>query len=115
MTGREFPLHEYVEAVANSSGRAVATKGPAKYGDSWIVNSFSTSTTSVAESALRIYLGPEMQSAQKASTYSGNSDTAGGSELVVQSQEKLTFVWSDADPGARCVCTIYGRLISQRV
>ena len=114
MIGREFVLHEYVEATADANGRASATKGPAKYGDSWDVESFSTSTTSVLETQLRIFLGPEQQSAQKASTYSGNSDTAGGTALKVQSQEKLLFVWTGATPGARCVCTVYGKLISTR-
>lgn len=110
-----YPLLEYVQATADANGRAVASTGPHKFGESWIITSMNTTTNSVAESQLRIYRGVESDSALIASTYSGNQDSAGGNEVKVPAQDKLVFVWSGADPGASCTCRIEGDLISGRV
>jgi len=109
-----YPLMEYVTAKADSNGRAVATTGPRKFGDSWVVKSLATTTNSIAESQLRVYRGVESDSALVASTYSGNQDTASGSEIKVPGQDKLVFVWSGADIGAQCTCRIEGDLESGR-
>lgn len=110
-----YPLLEFVQATADANGRAVASTGPHKFGESWTVTSLNTTTNSVAESQLRVYRGVESNSALVASSYSGNQDTAGGSEIKVPAQDKLVFVWSGADPGAQCTCRIEGDLNSRRV
>lgn len=111
-----LPLLEYVQATADSSGRASVVKGPAKYGESWEVTLISTSTNSTLESQLRVYRGVESDSAQVLSTYSGNSDTAGGgANIVVPSQDKLVFVWTGATAGALCTARIEGTLVSGRM
>lgn len=110
-----YPLLEYVEATADADGKAIASTGPYRFGESWTITSLNTTTNSVAESQLRVYRGVESDSAIVASSYSGNQDTAGGSEIKVPAQDKLVFVWTGADPGARCTCRIEGDLISGRI
>jgi len=111
----KYPLLEYVQATADANGRAVASTGPAKYGESWDVSLITTNTTSVAESQLRVYRGVESDSAQVLGTYSGNNDTAsGGANIKVPSQDKLVFVWTGCDVGAICTARIEGDLISGR-
>lgn len=110
-----YPLLEYVQATADANGKAIVSTGPHKFGESWTVKSMATTTNSVAESQLRIYRGVESDSALVASSYSGNQDTAGGSEIKVPAQDKLVFVWTGADPGAQCTCRIEGDLLSGRV
>lgn len=110
-----IPLLEYVEATADANGRAVASTGPAKYGESWDVTLISTTTNSADESQLRVYRGVESDSAQILSTYSGNSDTAGGgSTIAIPSQDKIVFVWSGCTPNATCTARIEGDLKSGR-
>jgi hypothetical protein len=110
-----YPLLEYVQATADANGRAVVSNGPHKFGESWTITSLNTTTNSVAESQLRVYRGVESDSAIVASSYSGNQDSAGGSEIKVPAQDKLVFVWSGADPGAQCTCRIEGDLVSGRI
>lgn len=110
----KYPLLEYVQATADANGRAVASLGPKKYGDSWIVKTLAALTNSTTESQLRVYRGVEAQTAIVASTYSGNQDSASGNVIEVPSQDKLVFVWSGASVGASCTCRIEGDLISQR-
>lgn len=110
-----LPLLEYVQAIADADGRAVATAGPKKYGESWTVNLLATMTDSTTESQLRVYRGVESDTAIVASSYSGNQDTASGNALEVGSQDKLVFVWSGASVGAACVCRIEGDLNSRRM
>lgn len=109
-----YPLLEYVQATADANGRAVASLGPKKYGESWVVKILATVTNSVAESQLRVYRGVESESAVVASTYSGNQDTASGNTIDVPSQDKLVFVWAGATAGAQCTCRIEGDLNSRR-
>lgn len=111
----KYPLLEYVQAAADSNGRAIASTGPAKYGESWNVTLINTNTNSVAESQLRVYRGVESHTAQILSTYSGNNDSAGGgSPIVVPSQDKLVFVWSGCDVGSICNARIEGDLNTGR-
>jgi hypothetical protein len=110
----QYPLQEFVQATANASGRAIVSKGPGKFGESWEVTTLAASSTSILESQLRVYRGVESDSAQVASTYSGNSDTAGGNTIQVPGQDKLVFVWSGCTPGATCTCRIEGTLNSRR-
>jgi len=109
-----YPLLEYVQATADASGRAVVSLGPKKYGDSWTVKTLATITDSTTESQLRVYRGVEADSAIVASTYSGNQDTASGNPIIVPSQDKLVFVWTNASVGANCTCRIEGDLNSRR-
>lgn len=111
---RQMQLLEYVTAVATADGTATAEIGPRKYGDRWEVSLLSTSSDSVSDSQLRVYRGAVMPSAQVASTYSGNSDTAGGSPILIGSTDKLVFQWTNATPGATCTCRIEGTLNSER-
>lgn len=110
-----YPLLEYVQATADADGRAAVSTGPHKFGESWTITSLNTTTNSTAESQLRVYRGVESDSAVVASSYSGNQDSAGGSEIKVPAQDKLVFVWTGADPGAVCTCRIEGDLISGRI
>jgi hypothetical protein len=109
-----YPLMEFVQATVDSNGRAVVTKGPARYGDEWVIKMFAATSTSTSESQLRIYRGVESDSAIVASTYSANQDNASGSEITVSSQDKLVFVWSNATPGSQVTCRIEGDLNSSR-
>lgn len=111
---RTLPLLEYVQATADDSGTAQAEISPAKYGDSWVIRLLATNTNSVAESQLRVYRGVVSDSTMVASTYSGNADNAGGSELRLSAGEKLIFVWTNADVGSVCTCRLEGDHISQR-
>lgn len=112
----DYPLLEYVEATADANGRAVAIKGPAKYGETWDVTLVNTTTTSAAESLLRVYRGVESASAQIIGSYSGNNDTAsGGDSITIPAQDKMVFVWSGCTPGARCTARIEGALKSGRL
>lgn len=111
---RKLQLLEYVTATANSNGTATASIGPKKYGDKWTVTGIATSTTSTAESRLRVYRGSEMPSALLATTYSGNNDNAGGSPIELGHGDRLVFVWENATVGATCTATLNGDLISER-
>lgn len=112
----DYPLQESVTAIADSNGRAVVTKGPQRFGDSWEVTLFGATTTSVKETQLVIYRGVESMTAKVASTYSANSDTAGGDPpIVLPAGDKLVFVWSGATAGAVCTCRIEGKLKSRRM
>jgi len=110
----KYPLLEYVQAQADSNGRAVVSTGPAKYGESWDVTLISVNTNSTLESQLRVYRGVESPSAQVLSTYSGNGDNAGGGTITVPSQDKLVFIWTGCDVGSICTARIEGDLISGR-
>lgn len=110
-----YPLLEYVQATADADGRAVASTGPAKYGESWDVSLINTNTTSTAQSQLIVYRGVESNSTRILGTYSGNNDTAGGgSNIKIPAQDKLVFVWTGCDVGSICTARIEGDLISQR-
>jgi hypothetical protein len=112
---RILPLNEYVQAIADVNGIAVASTGPRMYGQAWIVKMLHTSTNSTSESQLRVYRGVEVDSALVASSYSGNQDNAGGSTIEVPAQDKLIFVWSNASVDAICTCRIEGELHSARM
>lgn len=109
-----YPLLEYVTATADAQGRSEAVTGPYRYGETWVVKLVSTSSTSVAETQLRVYRGVESDSALVLSTYSGNSDTAGGSEIRLPAGDKLVFVWTAADAGSQCTARIEGDIESRR-
>jgi hypothetical protein len=109
-------LNEFAQATANANGRAVDTVGPERYGDVWEVELINTNSTSTAETQLRVYRGVESVSAQVLTTYSGNSDTAGGGKpITVSAGDKLVFVWSGATSGAICTARLEGTLKSRRV
>lgn len=111
----KLPLHEFAQATADANGRAVTETGPQKFGESWDITLMNINTNSASQSQLRVYRGVESDTAQVLSTYSGNSDTAGGgSTITLQSGEKLVFVWSNADPGSICTARIEGDLNSRR-
>lgn len=107
-------LHEYAQATANASGRAVAFAGPGKFGEQWDISLITTNTNSTAQAQLRVYRGVESDTAQILSTYSANNDSAGGSTITVRAGDKLVFVWSNADPGAICTARLEGDFISGR-
>lgn len=109
-----YPLLEYVRVVADAEGSAQGDTGPFRYGEAWTVRLVSTSTTSTAESQLRVYRGVPSDTSLVLSTYSGNSDNAGGSELHIPAGDKLVFVWSNCDPGASCIARIEGDIESRR-
>lgn len=111
-----FPLLESVNAIADASGRAVVTKGPERYGESWSVTLINTSTNSVLESKLRVYRNVESPTAQVLGTYSGNNDTASGGEAIrVNAGDKLVFVWSNCTVGASCSARLEGDYHSRRM
>lgn len=107
-------LHEFAQATANSSGRAVATAGPSRYGDRWEISLINSNTTSTAQAELRVYRGVESETARILGSYGANSDTASGSTVTVRAGEKLVFVWSNADVGAICTARIEGEFITGR-
>lgn len=110
-----MPLQEFVQATADATGRATSVKGPARYGETWQITSVNTTTNSVAETQLRVFRGVESESAQVLTTYSGNSDTAGGGDpIVLGAGDKLVFVWSGADVGAICTARLEGTFVSGR-
>lgn len=110
----KYPLLEYVQGTADADGRVSVSTGPAKYGESWTVKMVTTNTNSTSESQLWVYRGVESSTAMVLSTYSGNQDVAGGSEITVPAQDKLVFVWSNASVGAICTARIEGDLNSER-
>lgn len=107
-------LHEYAQATADATGRAVATAGPRKFGEQWDISLITTNTNSTAQAQLRVYRGVESTTSQVLSTYSANNDTASGSTISVRAGDKLVFVWSNADPGSICTARIEGDFISGR-
>lgn len=110
----KYPLNEPVLATADANGRAVASTGPYKYGDRWVIESITTNTNSVLESQLKVYRGVESESAVVASSYSGNQDSAGGNVIRVPTGDKLVFVWSGCTPGAQCNARLEGDLETGR-
>lgn len=111
--GRTLQLLEYVQAT-ESGGTATVSIGPKKYGDRWTVKTLSTSTNSTTESQLRVYRGAVGPTAQVASTYSGNNDTASGNPIDLSSSDRLVFQWTGLSTGAIATCRIEGDLISER-
>lgn len=110
-----MPLNEYVVATANSTGKASTTKGPYRYGDQWYIDSIATEVNSTNQTTLTVYRGIESNTSIVAGTFSGNFDTAsGGSPIVVKDGDKLTFVWTNCNPGDVCQATIEGTLYSER-
>lgn len=107
-------LHEYAQGIADSTGRAVATAGPGKFGEQWDISLITTNTNSTTQAQLRVYRGVESTTSQVLSTYSANNDTASGSTISVRAGDKLVFVWSNADPGSICTARIEGDFISGR-
>lgn len=108
-------LHEFAQATADASGRAVAYAGPEKFGDQWDVSLINTNTTSTAQTELRVYRGVESDTTRLIGTYSGNNDTASGSKpITVRAGDKLVFVWTGADVGSICTARIEGEFITGR-
>ena len=107
-------LHEFVQATADSNGRAAAEIGPHRYGERWEIELIYTSTNSIQQSRLKVYRGVESESARILGSYSGNDDTASGGTTKLQAGERLLFVWTNADPGALCTARLEGEFISQR-
>lgn len=110
-----YPLMEYAQATADANGRATANVGPQRYGDTWVIRSMTTSSDSTSECKMKVYRGVESTSSLVLGTYSGNQDTAGGTELTIGAQDKLVFVWEGASLGATCTCRIEGDLQSRRM
>lgn len=109
-----YPLYEFVQATADSNGRATAVIGPRKYGDKWHVTTITSESNSAKDVQLRVYRNVESDTARIESTYSGKSDTS-PCDYTFYAGDKIVYVWSGATPGAMCSSRIEGELISGRM
>ena len=102
---RTIPLTKMAQAVVGSDGTARVTMGPTTHGVVWQITSMSVQSTELDDCQARIYKNGG--GALIAGTYSGSMDTANG-QTILQAQETVHCVWSEATVGATVQLTLFG-------
>lgn len=102
-----IPVYQSASAVFDANGRASVSIGPTVFGIRWKINRLIVSTTSTAETQLRVYRGSEQASRMVDSTYTANQNTS-ETDVSLATLESLLFVWSGGDVGAIATAVIEG-------
>ena len=106
--GQSWRLVDYRPAViltatADATGVATATGPQVDPGYMWAIQRAVCSSTSTAQSRLRIYEGSPAVGNLLTGSGSGNYDEADYPlGLLVSQSRELVAVWSGADPGSAC-------------
>lgn len=103
----QIPVNNSASATFDDSGRAVVSLGPTVYGVAWEITRVVVSTTSSAQTQLRVYRGTEQASRLVDSTYTGNDNTS-ETDVKLSNLESLLFVWTGGDVGAIATAVIDG-------
>lgn len=101
------PVSVSASATFDVNGRAIASLGPSVFGVRWKLSRMVTSTTSTAETQLRVYRNTEQPSTLVDSTYTANQNTS-ETTLTLMTLEKVVFVWSGGDTGAVATVVLEG-------
>ncbi len=102
---RTIPLTKMAQGTVGSDGTGRVDLGPTTHGVVWQITSMSVQSSSLDDSQCRIYKNGG--GALVAGTYSGSMDTANGN-VILQAQETLNAVWTDATVGATVQLTLLG-------
>lgn len=102
-----IPVYQSATGTFDANGRATVSIGPTVYGARWNVTRLVVSTTSTAETQLRVYRGSEQASRLVDSTYTANQNTS-ETDVTLGTLETLLFVWTGGDPGAIATAVIEG-------
>lgn len=106
-----FTLTDSQRAVADANGKAIVRIGPSRAHERWHITSATVqSTSSTLVPTVRVYRGSETESRLIGGSFTGTLDTA-GSDVMLQSQEDIIFVWENADVGSDCSATVNGERI----
>lgn len=106
---RELPLDESARAVFNAAGKAVATFGPVRPGETWDIDLINIETTSAIQTQFKLYRQREAAAALlDQSIFNGNSDVS-DSTISVQNQAQLVGVWTGGTVGAVATITVSGK------
>lgn len=96
----DIPILQSITDTFDADGIARASTGPTVFGTKWEVTRLVTSTTSVADTTLKVYLNSETPSALVDSTYLANNDVSETNSIMLATLDKLVFVWEGGTPGA---------------
>lgn len=104
----QIPLNMTATAVFDDSGVARVSRGPRRAMEEWhIVSMVTSSETNPTQ--LRIYKNIESATWIVDSTDSGYRDTS-DCDLILQSTDKLIFVWTGGPVGTTATIAFYGQL-----
>lgn len=96
-------------ATFDANGQARATLGPSVYGVRWTITKMVTTTTSVDSATLKVYLNVVSEASIVDTTGSANADVSDDVGIVLETSDKLIFVWELGTPGTVATIVIYGR------
>jgi hypothetical protein len=103
-----LPLNESARAVADASGRAVATLQPMRAFERWRITRTAVQSDSTPEvPTCKIYRSMESPSTLVEGTYTGTLDSS-DTEIVLENGERLLAVWEGATVGSNCTVTVSG-------
>jgi hypothetical protein len=106
---RTVPLDEQASGTVAADGTCEVTIGPISR-QTWTVQMVSVSCSSSASSpTAKLYLGPSKQGRYIAGTYDGINDNMPCNVDLPQGA-RITVVWEDGDPGARCLVGVLGTM-----
>jgi hypothetical protein len=90
-----------------AGGTATIVISPSIQGEQWDITKLVVSSTSVAQTEVRIYRGTASDVNLIDGSYSGNQDVS-DTELTLLAGEVLTFQWTGGTNGATCTARLEG-------
>jgi hypothetical protein len=106
------PLDKQLSVVLNASGYGLVTFQPEPFRN-WTVTSINVLTDQAATATpiprCKVYLGG-LGGRVVAQTWSGNGDTASGSNVLVQPSQQLVVEWSAGVVGSRATAYLDGTM-----
>ncbi len=95
------------QAVANSTGIAIARVGPSKAGERWKIQRITVQSNSIGASKGTLYRGEPQTGQSIDNTRTANADTS-ETDVELRAPEYLSFQWENASIGAICIITCDG-------
>lgn len=101
------PLDTNRSATFGPTGIARIQIGPTVFGESWRVKRMGVSTTSVADTDVRVYLNAELDTRMIDGSFTGNRDFS-DTDISLQTLDQLIVVWVNGTPGAYASFVLQG-------
>lgn len=101
------PLDTNRTAIFSALGIARLEIGPVIFGETWRVRRMTVSTTSAANTDVRVYLNAEIDSRMVAGSYSGDRDF-NETDITLQTLDRFIVVWVSGTPGALASFLVQG-------
>jgi|ERR1700750_1060424 len=110
-----IPLEKFAQVTLDASGNGTVSLGPAKFNESWQIDTVSTSVSTnvgaggiIQEPQFAAYRDNVSQSALIGGTYSGSFDYDNAFNYTVYSGRLIAFQWTGGVPGATASVHLYG-------